>query len=129
MSTPTNENTGAEGVTQGESFIDRMEAEYHELDAKLNKAVAFVRTEAHSLLHPDYQHLLQQQINGMSQYLHALAARLLHHGRGVTVLTAAEGGAATVGELASGAVSTTSTQTTPQAAEASATSAENHASS
>lgn len=127
MSTPTNENTGAEGVAQGSSFIDRMEAEYHELNAKLNKAVAFVKTETHAALHPDYQHLLQQQISGMAQYMHALAARLLHHGRGVTL--PAEGGAATAGEPASGAESTISAQTTPQAAEASATSAENHASS
>lgn len=129
MSTPTTENTGAEGATQGESFIDRMEAEYHELDAKLNKAVAFVKTDVHAALHPDYQHLLQQQISGMAQYLHALAARLLHHGRGVTVPTATEGGAATAGEPVSDAGSTTSAQTTPQAAEGSATSAENHASS
>lgn len=125
MSTPNNENTGAEGVAQGERFIDRMEAEYHELDAKLNKAVDFVKTETHAALHPDYQHLVQQQISGMSQYLHALAARLLHHGRGVTVPTATEGGAATAGEY----VATSGSTSAPAGSVESVADAENHASS
>lgn len=106
------------------SFIDRMEAEYHELDAKLNKEVNFVKTETHAAMHPYYQHLVQQQISGMSQYLHALAARLLHHGRGVPL--PAEGGAPAAGELAA----TSGTGSDPTAAQAqSAASAENHASS
>lgn len=143
MSTPTTENTGAEGATQGESFIDRMEAEYHELDAKLNKAVDFVKTETHAALHPDYQHLLQQQISGMSQYLHALAARLLHHGRGITVPTvgmdpAAPGADKTVAVTMEGGVvtnvgepaATSGTGSDPTAAQAqNVASAENHASS
>lgn len=137
------------------SFVDRMEAEYHELDAKLNKAVDFVKTETHAALHPDYQHLVQQQISGMSQYLHALAARLLHHGRGVTlgdvaahaaglpvpegvavdpaapgadktVAVTMEAGVVTnVGELATTSGSTSA----PDGSAGSAASAENHASS